>query len=142
MSPLKSNAILLISCADQKGITASVTNFVYEKGGNIVHADQHIDEQTNTFFMRIEWSLKGFELRKDKISDAFLPLAKKFSMRWDLYFTDETSRVAIFVSKHLHGLYDLLLRHQEGQLSCQIPLIFSNHPDALKVAKSFGIKMQ
>jgi len=134
------NAILLISCPDRKGILAKITNFIYENNGNIEHADQHIDTQTNTFFMRIEWSLKDFKIKKDKISKKFLPIAKEFNMKWSLYFTDQVLRMAIFVSKHLHCLYDLLLRYESGQFKCQIPLIISNHPNAKKVAENFGIK--
>jgi len=133
-------AILLISCLDQKGITAAVTNFVYENAGNIEHADQHIDEQTNTFFMRIEWSLDSFKVPQDQISSAFQPLAEKFHMQWSLHFNDYTPQVAIFVSKPLHCLYDLLLKYKEGQFPCHIPLIVSNHPDARPVAENFGIK--
>jgi len=135
-----SRAILLISSPDQKGITASVTNFIYKNGGNILHADQHIDGQSNTFFMRIEWSTAGFILPKGKIRDGFAPIASKFRMTWDLYFSDQSSRMAIFVSKHLHCLYDLLLRHRAGHFSCEIPLIISNHPDARDIAREFKIK--
>jgi len=133
------NAILLISCPDQRGITATVTNFIFNSNGNIVHADQHIDEQTNTFFMRVEWSLKGFSIPKDQIDQAFQSIAASFEMKWELYFTDKLPRVAIFVSKHLHCLYDLLSRYRDGQLKCEIPLILSNHPEAEPVASSFGI---
>ncbi len=132
-------AILLISCPDQKGITAAVTAFVFANGGNIIDANQHIDEQTNTFFMRIEWSLAGFKIPQGKIAEAFKSVGKTFRMSWDLYFSQEKPRVAIFVSQHLHCLYDLLLRHQSGQLYCDIPLIVSNHPQAQTVAKEFGI---
>jgi len=134
------NAILLISCLDQKGITAAVTSFVFENGGNIIDANQHIDEQSNTFFMRIEWSLSGFKVSQGKIADTFKVLAKTFDMTWDLYFTGEPTKVAIFVSQHLHCLYDLLLRHKAGQLPCEISLIISNHPQAQSVAKDFGVK--
>lgn len=134
-----SQAILLISCADQKGITAAVTNFVYQNNGNIVSADQHIDEQANTFFMRIEWSLDGFRIDSGEIAQAFSDLAHEFKMDWSLHFSDEPKKVAIFASKHLHCLYDLLLRHKEGQLPCEIPLIVSNHQEAKEVADIFGI---
>ncbi|MCK5581237.1 MAG: formyltetrahydrofolate deformylase [Candidatus Omnitrophica bacterium] len=133
------HAVLLISCSDQKGITASVTNFVYTYGGNIVHADQHIDDQSNTFFMRLEWALDGFSLAKEDIAEAFDSIAKKFDMKWELYFNDEHPDVALFVSKHLHCLYDVLFRYKTGQLPCEIPLIISNHPDAKPVADEFGI---
>ena len=134
-----SHAILLISCPDQKGITAAVTNFVYESSGNILHAEQHTDERADAFFMRIEWSMDGFELKKEDIANAFKVIADKFNMKWNLHFTDKTPRVAIFVSKHLHCLYDLLLRHKAGQLHCEIPVILSNHSDAKEVADNFGI---
>jgi formyltetrahydrofolate deformylase len=134
------HAVFLISCPDQKGITATITNFVYTNNGDIVHADQHIDEQSNTFFMRIEWDLDGFAFEKDKIADAFSSIVEKFQMSWELFFTERKPRVAIFVSKHLHCLYDLLLRHKGGQMYCEIPLIISNHSDAAPIAKEFGIK--
>jgi len=134
------HAILLISCQDQKGITAAVTNFIFQNQGNIIHADQHIDGQSNTFFMRIEWSLDGFKLNRGEIQPAFAVIAKPFNMVWRLSFADQKSRVAIFVSKHLHCLYDLLYRHQTGQLFCDIALVVSNHPDARRVTEDAGIE--
>jgi formyltetrahydrofolate deformylase len=133
-------AILLISCPDRKGITAEITSFVYKNNGNIEHADQHIDSQTNTFFMRIEWSLEGFQLKREIIAEAFSPIAKKFSMSWNLYFSDEIPKVAIFVSRSTHCLYDLLLRYQTNQFNCEIPLIISNHKEAEGIAQRFQIK--
>ncbi|MBF0571420.1 MAG: formyltetrahydrofolate deformylase [Candidatus Omnitrophica bacterium] len=134
------HAILLISCRDQKGITAAVTSFIFHNQGNIVHADQHIDEQSNTFFMRIEWALDDFRLKREDIQPAFAVIANTFNMFWKLSFSDQKPRVAIFVSKHLHCLYDLLWRHKTGQLFCDIVLLVSNHPDARKVADDFSIR--
>lgn len=135
-----SHAILLISCPDQKGITSAVTSYVFEHGGNIVDASQHIDEQSNTFFMRIEWSLDGFALVSSQVGDSFKPIAEKFGMTWNFYCKNHMPNVAIFVSQHLHCLYDILLRQKAGQLQCRIPLIISNHPQAQVVAQEFGIK--
>ena len=135
-----SNAILLISCPDQKGITATVTDFIYKNNGNIIHADQHIDDQDNIFFMRIEWSLEDFSLESASIESAFSPIARKFNMQWELSLTQQRSRVAIMVSKHLHVLQDLLLRYRSRQLDCDIPLIMSNHTDAKSLADFYGIK--
>ncbi|MBI3601984.1 MAG: formyltetrahydrofolate deformylase [Candidatus Omnitrophica bacterium] len=134
------HAILLISCPDSKGITAAVTGFIATNSGNIIHADQHIDEQSNTFFMRIEWSLKGFHIKRENIVEVFGPIAQKFHMIWQLHFTDQKMRTAIFVSKHLHCLYDLLYRYRAGQLACEMVVIISNHPDAQNLAKDFKIK--
>lgn len=133
-------AILLISCPDQKGITAQVSTFIYKNNGNIEHADQHIDSQTNTFFMRIEWALDNFGIKRENISKEFSVLAKKFNMQYSLGLSEDIPRVAIFTSRSLHCLHDLLLRHTEGQLRCKIPLVISNHPDAKETVKDFGIK--
>ena len=113
------NAVLLISCNDQKGITSAVTRFIYEHDGNIVHADQHIDDQTNTFFMRIEWSLNDFTLDEEEIARVFQLIADKYAMKWEVRFTDRPARVAIFVSKPLHCLIDLLLRQMAGHKSVE-----------------------
>lgn len=137
-----SNAILLISCPDQKGINAAVTHFIFTHNGNIIHADQHIDDQSNTFFMRVEWSLAGFRLPRDQIHGGFQPIAARFGMHWQLHFTDQPLRMAVFVSKPLHCLYDLLFRFRMGQLPCVWPLIVSNHPDAASLARDFGIAYQ
>jgi formyltetrahydrofolate deformylase len=133
-------AILLISCRDQKGITAAVANFIFQNQGNIIHADQHIDGQSNTFFMRIEWSLESFKLEKKEIQPAFRMIAKQFEMDWALSFSDRKPRVAIFAGRHLHCLHDLMWRYRAGQLFCDIVLLVSNHPDAGQVARDFGIK--
>ena len=101
------HAILLISCPDQKGITAAVTGFVAQNNGNILHADQHIDEQTSTFFMRLEWDLTAFKMNPAEISKAFGLIADKFQMTWELHLSEHRQRVAVFVSKHLHCLQDL-----------------------------------
>lgn len=135
----KNHAVLLISCPDRKGITAAVTTFIYQRNGNIVHADQHIDEQSNTFFMRVEWDLDGFSLAASDIPVSMRGLLESFAMNWELSFTRQPARLAIFVSKHLHCLYDLLWRYQAGQLFCEIPLIVSNHPDGRKLAERFAI---
>ena len=133
-------AILLISSPDKKGIIAKISNFIYDNNGNIEHSDQHIDSQTNTFFMRIEWSLDGFNIEREDILSSLKPLIDEFNMKCSLYFSFIIPRVAIFVSKQLHCLYDLLLRHQSGQLKCEIPLIISNHSRAKQIADFFNIK--
>ncbi len=133
------NAILLISCPDRKGITATVANFVYKYDGNILDAVQHIDEQSNTFFLRVEWALKDFKLRREQIKKTFAPLAVKYGMTWQLFFSDERVDLAVLVSQKTHCLYDLLLRQQAGQLPGRVRVIISNHLDAKSVARSFHI---
>jgi len=133
------HAIILISCPDQRGITAAVTGFIYEHNGNIVHADQHIDNQSNKFFMRIEWELDGFKIAQDEIKKTFSAIAERFRMDWNLYFTQQKKNVAVFVSKPLHCLQDILLRFEQGQFACNICLIVSNHEDARPMAERAGI---
>ena len=133
------SAILLISCNDKKGITAGVTDFVFRNNGNILHADQHIDNQTNTFFMRIEWDLEGFAISKKEIHQSFNDFAKTYQMQFDLSFSGQIPRIAVFVSRHLHCLQDLLIRKKQGELSCEIPLALSNHRDAEEMVKNEGM---
>jgi formyltetrahydrofolate deformylase len=134
-----SKAILLISCPDRKGLVAKVSNFLYVNNGNIENADQHIDAQTNTFFMRIEWALKSFKIPKENISGEFAKIARAFNMRWSIHYSSDVPRMAVFTSRFTHCLYDLLLRYREKQFNCVLPLIISNHPDAKVIAKSFDI---
>jgi formyltetrahydrofolate deformylase len=133
------SAVLRIFCPDQKGITTAVTGFVTRHHGNILHADQHIDDHTNTFFMRIEWDLKDFTLDQSGIERSFQPIAEQFKMHWRFSTTIQPDRVAIFVSKHLHCLNDLLYRYQYGQLPCTVAMVISNHPEARVMVEPYKI---
>ena len=134
------NAILLLSCPDKKGIVAGVSNFIFKNGGNIVHADQHTSVGSKTFFMRIEWELNGFRIPRREIGAAIAPLANRFGMKWDLRFTDEVPRVALFVSRHVHCFHDLIMRRRMGEFRAEIPLVISNHLDLKPQARQFGLK--
>lgn len=133
------SAILLIHCPDQPGLVAAITEFIYQHNGNIIHLDQHVDAQENVFFMRVEWDLSAFDVRRGDIAAQFRPIAARFGMTWQLKFSDERMRMAIFVSKQSHALYDLLSRWQSGDLACDIPLIVSNHDHLKQVADQFSI---
>ena len=133
-------AQLLLYCPDKPGIIAQVTNFITVNKGNIVYLDQHVDHVENIFFMRIEWELDQFLIPKEKIDDYFHTLyAQKYEMVYRLYFSDTKPRMAIFVSKLSHCLYDLLSRYTAGEWQVELPLIISNHPDLEPVAQRFGI---
>ncbi len=137
---MNTTAKLLLHCPDQPGILAQVTNFITVNKGNIVYLDQYVDRAENTFFMRIEWELEGFLIPREKISDYFATLyAGKYGMLFRLYFSDVKPRMAIFVSKMSHCLYDLLARYTAGEWDVDIPLIISNHPDLRPAAERFGI---
>lgn len=133
------NYILLISCEDRSGITARITDFVFKSGGNIVHSDQHIDDQSNTFFMRVAWGYEENAPDIDHLKGTFDSIAQEYSMSWQLHDAAYKPKMALFVSKHLHCLYDLLWRYRAGQFNCEIPFIISNHDDARHAAESFDI---
>ncbi len=139
MSDSDVTATLLITCRDQKGLVASVSDFLYRNNGNIIHADQHTDQEEGVFVQRVEWELEGFAIARDEIAEAFVAIAERFEMRWSLRFSDYRSRLAVFVSKLPHCLYDILARWQMGELRAEIPLIISNHQDHRSLAESFGV---
>ncbi|SMP04298.1 formyltetrahydrofolate deformylase [Desulfurobacterium pacificum] len=132
-------ATLLISCPDRKGILSEVTGFISKNNGNIINADQHIDSQKQIFFMRIEWDLNGFQIEKEKIKEAFKPIADKFHMDFSLHFSSEVQNVAIFVSKYDHCLYELLYRFKAGELKGNLKMVISNHEDLKPIAEMFGV---
>jgi len=134
-----SRGILLFSCPDVKGIVAEVSHFIFTYNGNILRSNQHSDPETGTFFMRVEWDISEFTIPESKILAAFEPIAAKFSMDYRIEFSSKISRIAIFVSKLDHCLYDLLLRNKEGEIPGQIVLIIGNHPDLKPVADYFRI---
>jgi formyltetrahydrofolate deformylase len=136
---MKNTAILLIDCPDRKGIVATVANFLYTHGANILHADQHQDNELGLFFMRVEWSLDDFDVEPSLFCERFRPVAGEFGMRWRVEYSSAPASMAIFVSREQHCLLDLLHRRQSGELRCQIPLIISNHPDAQPFAEFYGI---
>jgi formyltetrahydrofolate deformylase len=141
---MKLSAILLISCPDRKGEVATIADFVYRHGGNILHADEHADEESGLFLMRVEFDPKDFDIdlaQRDlaDFSKHFSPVADKFQMKWRLAQSSRRPRMIIFVSKYDHCLVDLLYRQKSGELACDIPLIISNHPDNQPIADFYKI---
>jgi len=141
---MKSSAILLISCPDRKGEVATIADFVYRHGGNILHADEHADEESGLFLMRVEFDPRDFDIDLSQpdladFSKQFSPVAEVFAMKWRLALSAQRPRMIIFVSKFDHCLVDLLYRQQSGELHCEIPLIISNHPDARSIAEFYKV---
>ena len=137
---MMTTAKLLLHCPDKPGILAEATDFITVNKGNIIYLDQYVDHVENIFFMRIEWELKDFLVPKEKIEDYFETLyGQKYDMIFRLYFSDVKPRMAIFVSKMSHCLFDMLARYTAGEWNVEIPLIISNHPDLQHVAERFGI---
>src|ERR1039458_60192 len=155
---MKDAAVLLIDCPDRKGLVARVATLLYQRGANILHADQHQDHDLGLFFMRVEWALNGsddspsapesghaadsgrFDL--EGFQSAFAPLAAELGMRWKLSSSGRLPKVALFCSQYLHCMADLLHRWRTGELLCEIPVIVSNHRDVERLAGFYGIPFE
>ncbi|AGF52562.1 phosphoribosylglycinamide formyltransferase [Synechocystis sp. PCC 6803] len=132
-------ATLLVSCPDQPGIVAQIAQFIYQNQGNIIHADQHTDFSSGLFLNRVEWQLDNFRLSRPELLSAWSQLAEQLQATWQIHFSDQLPRLALWVSKQDHCLLDILWRWRSGELRCEIPLIISNHPDLKSIADQFGI---
>ncbi|MGF1935193.1 MAG: formyltetrahydrofolate deformylase [Nostoc sp. ChiQUE02] len=135
-------ATLLISCPDQRGLVAKFANFIYSNGGNIIHADQHTDFAAGLFLTRIEWQLEGFNLPREFIAPAFNAIAQPLDAQWEIRFSDTVPRIAIWVSRQDHCLFDLIWRQRAKEFVAEIPLIISNHSNLKVVAEQFNLDFQ
>ena len=137
---MKPTAILLLHCPDRLGIITEMTKFITDNNGNIVYLDQYVDQVDHMFFMRLEWETENFLIPDEKISEYIETLyGQRYEMKFHLYFNTIKPRMALFVSKMSHCLYDLLARYKAGELNVEIPCIVSNHEDLRYVAEQFGI---
>jgi formyltetrahydrofolate deformylase len=132
-------ATLLVSCKDQRGIVAALAQLLYGHGANILDADQHTDVDAGQFFQRVRFDTRELHTDHLTLSRGIAEVAERFGMTYRLSRDSEVPRVAVFVSKYDHCLYDLLLRHRAGELRCYITAIIGNHPDLEPVARQFGI---
>jgi formyltetrahydrofolate deformylase len=138
--PQRQSAILLINCPDARGLVASVSGFLFQHGANILSTDEHRDDASGQFFMRIEWDLADFGLDGETFVRAFeSAVARRFQMQWRVEYSQRPPRVAVFVSRYLHCFADLLHRHKTGEFPGAIPLVLSNHEDASAHAAFYGI---
>jgi formyltetrahydrofolate deformylase len=138
---LANSAILLVSCPDQKGIEASIADFIFRANGNILHADEHQDREQKLFLMRVEWDLDGFAIDMREFAKAFRSVADRLRMNWRVALSANRPKVAILVSKYTHCLVDLLYRHETGELACDISLLIGNHPEAQRWADFYKIPL-
>lgn len=136
---MTATAVLLLSCPDQRGVVASVADFISRHGGNIVHAEQHTDDVEKVFFQRVEFELDGFGLDRHEILPAFHDVSSRFSMSADLKFTDTLPRIGILASKQSHCLFDLLSRWRSGELPAEVAVVIDNHPDHADLVRHMGV---
>jgi formyltetrahydrofolate deformylase len=139
MSTLESGVILLLSCADRAGLVSRISHFIYERGGNILDLDEHVDPVEKNFFVRVLWSTEKLSMSVSELEDAFLPLAKEFGALWKIRLTGRKTKTAIFVSRYDHCLLEILWRNSIGEFAVDIALIISNHPDLAPLAAQYGI---
>ena len=135
----KHSAVLLLSCPDRKGIVAAISGFIAQHEGNILHADEHNDRDSNTFLMRVEFDPADLDLPLRDFVSQFSRVANQFAMQWRLALSDVRQRMAILVSKYDHCLVDLLYRRQSGELACDIPCIVSNHAESQPIADFYQV---
>jgi formyltetrahydrofolate deformylase len=132
-------ATLLVNCRDRTGLVAALSSFVFERGGNILDADQHAEADSGEFFMRLVWDLKDFSLSREQIRGEIATLAGRFDLKWELTFSDHLPRVVVFATKASHCLYDLLLCQQIGDLGGEIVAVVSNYDVLAEVCKHFQV---
>ncbi len=137
--PKQQIAILLFSCPDRIGLVARISHFIFERGGNILDLDEHVDPEEKIFSIRVAWDISRFSIIPTELIDAFSPLAKEFKASWDIKFPEKKMKIAIFVSKYDHCLQEILWRNSIGEFPIEISLIISNHPDLQGLAAHYKI---
>jgi len=136
---MSDTATLVVSCPDRKGLVAALASLLHDHGANIREAQQHLDPEEHIFSQRIHFDLTDLDLPRAQLEELLRIECGRYQMRWRISYSDRPKRVAIFVSRFEHCLYDLLIRHRLGELRCEIPLVISNHPDLGTVAEQFGV---
>jgi formyltetrahydrofolate deformylase len=132
-------AILLLSCPDRIGLVSRISHFIFERGGNILDLDEHVDREAKLFFIRIAWDMAQFSISASELDEAFAPLCKEFKAEWQIKFLDKKPKIALFVSKKDHCLQEILWRHKMGEFQAELSLIISNHPDLEPLSNQYAI---
>ena len=141
---MQEKLVLLIHCPDREGLVAAVTTAIHRHHGNIIDLDQHVDTDRDVFFMRVAWTPPpGDPQRLERFSRAFADdVAAPFAMNWRLERASRRARMAVFVSRYSHCLYDILARWESGEWPVDIPLVVSNHRDLEPVASRHGLRFE
>jgi formyltetrahydrofolate deformylase len=132
-------ATLLLSCPDRRGIVSKIAQFVFDRNGNILDLDEHVDEEDHIFFLRVTWDLKTFSVPPDKLEEIFRPLAAEYHATWFIRLNQSKRKIAIFVSQYAHCLQEILWRHDMGEFDAEIAFIISNHTDLAFLADRYHI---
>jgi formyltetrahydrofolate deformylase len=139
MENKQKTAILLLSCPDRRGLVSRISNFIFERGGNILDLNEHVEPDEKIFSLRVAWDTEEFSIKPNEITAAFTPLAKEFNADWKISFAEEKIKTAVFVSRYDHCLQEILWRYSLNEFGIEIPLIVSNHPDCKSLADHYKI---
>ncbi len=132
-------ATLILSCANRKGLVAKISQFIFQRGGDIINLDEHVDNEENMFFIRVEWNLKEFTVSTDRFEKEFETLGNEFNAAWEVKYSYNKPRLAIFVSKYDHCLQEILWRHNNKEIDAEISFIVSNHETLKYLAERYNI---
>jgi formyltetrahydrofolate deformylase len=132
-------AILLLSCPDRIGLVSRISHFIFERGGNILDLDEHVDTEEKDFSIRVAWDMRNFSISPSELKEALIPLAKEFNAAWEIKYLEQKANVAIFVSKYDHCLHEILWRNKMDEFQIEISLIISNHPDLESLAEQYQL---
>ncbi len=131
--------VFLVQSPDQKGLVSQISTFFYRKGFNILSCQEHVDVSQDQYFMRIGLDMSDLNTSRKELEDEFQSFGEPLHLNWSVYYSNQMARVALLVTKAPHCLYDILVRHEQNELNCEIPLIVSNHPHLESIAEKFRI---
>ncbi|NTW83158.1 MAG: formyltetrahydrofolate deformylase [Chlorobiaceae bacterium] len=134
-----SDFILLLSSADRPGLVSLISRFIYERGGNILDLNEHVDPVEKNFFIRVSWNIPDPGVSHEELENAFRPHADEIGASWKIHQSDRKTRTAIFVSRYDHCLHEILWRNSIGEFAVDVALIVSNHADLQPLAERYGI---
>jgi len=137
--PAPLTATLLLSCPDRKGLVARIAQFIFQRGGNILNLDEHVEKDENMFFTRVEWDAGELSLSTDAFEQELLALAREISAEWKMTYNRERRRLAIFASRHEHCIREILWLNSIGELDADVRMIVSNHETLRHLGEQYGI---
>ena len=133
------SVIALLYGPDQPGIVAKVATWIHQCGGNVLHADQHLDRQGNVFFQRVEWEVSPSSEPKQESDDFVSFVRDELDMRVRIGLSTDRPKVAVMVSKADHCFHDLVLRVRAGEWNADFVGVLSNHDDLQSVSENYGL---
>ena len=136
---MSTSVIALLHGPDQPGLVAKTAGWIHQRGGNVLHADQHLDRDENIFFQRVEWQPSADRELDEEMNSFRNLVVDELGMQLRLARSDQRPRVSLMVTKEDHCFHDLALRHRAGELDTELVGVLSNHDTLNGVAESYGL---